>query len=124
MNETLEPYVKKLLDGGMKTAEEVLRFVETQAPLLGEEIILWGAVSEIVGPIVGLSVVIVMLVLHFKVKDNEEYYGVGYGAPPCFFVFGAMFMGFGMFVHEIMDVLYPLIAPKLFLLDKISSFIK
>jgi hypothetical protein len=31
----------------MKTAEEVLCFVETQAPLLCEEIILWGAVSEI-----------------------------------------------------------------------------
>lgn len=86
MNETLEPYVKKLLDGGMKTAEEVLRFVETQAPLLGEEIILWGAVSEIVGPIVGLILVIAMIFVHSKAKNHEEYYE-GFDAPRFVFLF-------------------------------------
>lgn len=34
MNPTLEPYVKKLLDGGMKTAEEVAPFIEKQTPEL------------------------------------------------------------------------------------------
>ena len=51
MNETLEPYVKKLLDGGMKTAEDVAKFIEVQTPELGKEIIMWGAVSEVVAPL-------------------------------------------------------------------------
>jgi hypothetical protein len=37
--ETLEPYVKKLLDGGMKTAEDIAKFIEVQTPELGKEII-------------------------------------------------------------------------------------
>lgn len=56
MNETIEPYVKKLLDGGMKTAEDVAKFIETQTPELGKEMIAWGAVSEIVAPLIGLTI--------------------------------------------------------------------
>lgn len=56
MNETLEPYVKKLLDGGMKTAKEVATFIETQTPQLAHEVI--GAVSEIMLFLSGLLILI------------------------------------------------------------------
>ena len=72
MNENLQPYVKKLLDGGMKTAEEVAKFIETQTPELGKEIITWGALSEIVAPIFGLLLAAATIWLHFTYRKPHQ----------------------------------------------------
>lgn len=126
MNETLEPYVKKLLDGGMKTAEDVAKFIEVQTPELGKEIIVWGAVSEIVAPLLGLIVFFAMLILHNKYKKDQYYYtGDSYRYPPVFpFLVIPGMLGLTVFTVQIMDVFYPLVAPRLFILEKIANFIK
>ena len=124
MNETLEPYVKKLLDGGMKTAEEVATFIETQTPQLAHEVIVWGAVSEIMMPLAGLLILISAFVFHKKFK-KKEWYTKDDWHPPSWVVttFGTI-IGAGMFLFNVLDIVYPLVAPRLFILEKISFLIK
>jgi hypothetical protein len=125
MNETIEPYVKKLLDGGMKTAEDVAKFIETQTPELGKEMIAWGAVSEIVAPLIGLTLFLTMLILHIRYKDYENYYCGSSQYPPGFpYIAIPGMVGMIIFIAQIMDVIYPLVAPRLYILEKIASFIK
>ena len=124
MNPILEPYVKKLLDGGMKTAEDVASFIEKQTPELGREIITWGAISESIAPIFGLCMVFAALMFHIKHHKKEWYYGQ-YGSPPAVFVsFFVAFIGTVIFFTEISDAIYPLVAPRLYILEKISDLIK
>jgi hypothetical protein len=129
MNETIEPYVKKLLDGGMKTAEEVAKFIELQAPELGNEIVRWGALSECAAPLIFFILMLICMVLHFN-YGVEQWYTKGtlderYGNPPGWpinlVVFIAGFMGFAI---QILDVLGPLVAPRLYILETISNFVK
>ena len=125
MNETIEPYVKKLLDGGIKTAEDVAKFIETQTPELGKEIIVWGSVSEIVAPLIGLTIFFCMLTLHVKYHKGKFYYSGTSTEPPAFiFIVIPAGIGLGIFFVQIMDVIYPLVAPRLYVLEKIASFIK
>lgn len=126
MNPILEPYVKKLLDGGMKTAEDVASFIEKQTPELGREIITWGAISESIAPIVGLCMVFAALMFHIKHHKKEWYYSLGqHGSPPAVLVpiFIASF-GLLVFFMGISDAIYPLVAPRLYILEKISDLIK
>ncbi len=125
MNPTLEPYIKKLLDGGMKTAEDVASFIEKQTPELGREIITWGAVSESVWPILGLLVIALSVYLHKKLNKKPLYYDNEYGGPPwALVVFCLGLAGTTIFSLTIMSVLYPIIAPRLYILEKISVLIK
>jgi hypothetical protein len=125
MNPTLEPYIKKLLDGGMKTAEDVASFIEKQTPELGREIITWGAVSESVWPILGLLMLAICVFLHKKLSKKPLYYDNEFGDPPfVLFVVGLGLGGTAMFSLTIMSVLYPIIAPRLYILEKISVLIK
>lgn len=129
MSPTLEPYVKKLLDGGMKTAEEVASFIEKQTPELGREMIIWGAISESVLPILGLLIVVGCIYLHAKFSTHATtgYYNCGRHEdhPPGIIGVGAlMLIGVLTFAFNIMDVVYPLVAPRLYILEKISNFIK
>lgn len=125
MNETIEPYVKKLLDGGMKTAEDVAKFIETQTPELGKELIMWGSVSELVAPLTGVAILIASIWLHLKYRKDEDYNNGNHRNPPAFpFVVASGLIGLFMFMFEFMDVLYPIVAPRLYILEKISSFVK
>jgi hypothetical protein len=129
MNTTLEPYVKKLLDGGMKTAEDVASFIEKQTPELGREMITWGAISASVWPILGLLLIAGCVYLHKKFGQHapEGYYDCGkYGDhPPGISGVGVlMLIGILMFALNILDVVYPLVAPRLYILEKISGLIK
>jgi hypothetical protein len=125
MNETLEPYVKKLLDGGMKTAEDVAKFIEVQTPELGKEIITWGAASEVVAPLFGLLLVAVTSWFHVTYCKQKWYCEEDVdGLPIAIFNIVAFILGAVTFSVQIMDVLYPLIAPRLYVLEKISSLIK
>jgi hypothetical protein len=127
MNPTLEPYVKKLLDGGMKTAEEVASFIEKQTPELGREIITWGAISESIAPIVGLCMMFAALMFHIMHHKTEWYYSCGkYNSrPPAALapIFVA-FIGTVIFFTQISDAIYPLVAPRLYILEKISNLVK
>jgi hypothetical protein len=127
MNTTLEPYVKKLLDGGMKTAEDVASFIEKQTPELGREIITWGAISESIAPVVALCMVFAALMFHIKHHKTEWYYSCGnyVDHPPIAFVsIFVAFIGTVIFFTEISDAIYPLVAPRLYILEKISGLIK
>ena len=123
MNETLEPYVKKLLDSGMKTAEDVAKFIETQAPELGKEIITWGSVSETVAPVVGLLLMIFAVCFHKKFNQEKWYTDTDH-SPGILLTIIAGGVGSIAFFAEIMDVLYPIVAPRLYILEKVSTFIK
>ncbi len=125
MDEIYKPYFEKLLAGGMKTAEDVAKFVETQTPELGKEILMWGAVSEIVTPLIAFLAILSTIFLHIKCKKGEGYYDAPYGDLPfvapnvmCFIIANFVFW------YNIMDVFYPLIAPRMYILEKVSSFIK
>jgi uncharacterized protein with PQ loop repeat len=123
--ETLEPYVKKLLDGGMKTAEDIAKFVEVQTPELGKEIITWGAASEIVAPIFGLLLVVVTSWLHCNYRKEKWYIASeDFDTPFVVLNIVAFLIGTLLFFVQIMDVLYPIMAPRLYILEKVSSFIK
>lgn len=124
MNETLEPYIKKLLDGGMKTAEDVAKFIETQTPELGKEMVLWGSVSELVSPLIGLAIIGSALFMHFKCRTSKWYYNVDAEVPGVVIFFIGNLIGVIMFLANIMDVIYPLVAPRLYILEKVASFIK
>lgn len=126
MDENLQPYVKKLLDGGMKTAEEVAKFIETQTPELGKEIITWGALSEIVAPIFGLLLAAATIWLHFTDRKAKWYIADDNYEEIPFIVFNiiAFLISTLLFFVQIMDVLYPIFAPRLYILEKISQLIK
>jgi len=124
MNETLEPFVKKLLDGDMKTAEDVAKFIETQTPELGKEIIIWGAISESVTPVIGLLLLFAMLFMHFKYRTCEWYTNTDVEVPGIvLFILGSL-LGVFIFLCNITYVVYPLVAPRIYILEKISSLIK
>jgi hypothetical protein len=125
MDPTLEPYVKKLLDGGLKTAEDVAKFIEVQTPELGKEIITWGAASEIVAPLFGLILIAVVIFIHINYKKAAWYCEGLSGDPPiCIFNAIAFVFAVCLFFVQVMDVFYPILAPRLYILEKISSFIK
>jgi hypothetical protein len=125
MDETYKPYVEKLLAGGMKTAEDVAKFVETQTPELGREIIMWGAVSEIVAPVIAFIAILSAIFIHVKCKKGDGYYDAPYGDLPLVAVNTIYFIGANfVFWFNIMDVFYPIIAPRMYILEKVSSFIK
>lgn len=124
MDETLEPYVKKMLDGGMKTAEDVAKFIETQTPELGREMITWGSLSEIVAPVLGLALLAAATLVHFKCRGGKGYYTDSFDLPPFMVIMSFGFFGMIIFIAQIMDVVYPLVAPRLYILEKIASFIK
>ena len=125
MDETYKPYVEKLLAGGMKTAEDVAKFVETQTPELGREIIMWGAVSELVAPVIAFIAILSAIFLHIKCKKSDGYYSAAYGELPAvvpnviYFIVANI-----VFWSNIMHVFYPIIAPRMYILEKVSSFIK
>ena len=125
MDETYKPYFEKLLAGGMKTAEDVAKFVETQTPELGKEIIMWGAVSELVAPVIAFIAILSAIFIHIKCKKSEAYYNAPYTDWPLV-VFNIMYFIIAniIFWGNIMDVFYPIIAPRMYILEKISSFIK
>ena len=127
MNPILEPYVKKLLDGGMKTAEDVASFIEKETPELGREIITWRAISESIAPVVALCMVFAALMFHTKYHKTEWYNSCGnyVDHPPIAFVpILVAFFGTVIFFTEISDAIYPLVAPRLYILEKISYLIK
>jgi len=125
MDEIYKPYVEKLLAGGLKTAEDVAKFVETQTPELGREIIMWGAVSELVAPLIAFIAILSAIFIHIKCKKGEGYYDAPYGDLPFFALNVIYFIGASiMFCINIMDVFYPIIAPRIYILEKVSSFIK
>lgn len=125
MDETYKPYVEKLLAGGMKTAEDVAKFVETQTPELGREMIMWGSVSEIVAPLIAFIAMLSAIFIHIKCKKSEGYYGARYGDWP-FVVLNVLYFIAAniVFWANIMDVIYPFVAPRMYILEKVSSFIK
>jgi hypothetical protein len=125
MDETYKPYFEKLLAGGMKTAEDVAKFVETQTPELGKEIIMWGAVSELVAPVIAFIAILSAIFIHIKCKKSKGYYDAPYTDWPLV-VFNIMYFIGANFVFwfNIMDVFYPIIAPRMYILEKVSSFIK
>lgn len=125
MNETLKPYLEKLLSSGAKTVEEAAKFIETQTPELAGEIIRWGAVSEVVAPIIGLILAIWAACLHFKYKNHVLYNTWNESHPPIILASLVGFIGGTViFLMNIVDVLYPLVAPRLYILEKISFLIK
>lgn len=126
MNETLEPYVKKLLDGGMKTAEDIAKFVEVQTPELGKEIINWGAVSEMMAPLFGVFILIFCICFHFAYRKRPWYIEKLNNCEPPVVLFNAIafIVGALIFLLNIMDVIYPLVAPRLYILEKVSSLVK
>lgn len=124
MNETFEPYVKKLLDSGFKTAEEAAKFIETQTPELGKEIITWGAVSEMVAPLIGLVIIGAAWFLHFKCRTSKWYTDIDAEFPGIVLCIIGNLVGIIMFLSNIMDVVYPLVAPRIYILEKVASLIK
>lgn len=125
MNETLKPYLERLLSSGAKTVEEAAKFIETQTPELAGEIIRWGAISEVAAPVVGLILAVWGAYLHFKYRKSPLYNDWTKSHPP---IILASLVGFIVgtvtFLTNIVDVLYPLVAPRLYILEKISSLIK
>jgi lysylphosphatidylglycerol synthetase-like protein (DUF2156 family) len=113
-----------MLDGGLKTAEDVAKFIEVQTPELGKEIIVWGAASEMVAPIIGLIAIVLSLVAHFKYKSEKWYFDNGDEMPPAIANSILFLIANIIFWVNIMDVVYPMLAPRLFILEKVSSLIK
>ena len=126
MDEIYKPYFEKLLAGGMKTAEDVAKFVETQTPELGKEILMWGAVSELVTPLIAFMAILSAIFIHIKCKKSEGYYDAKAFTdwPLVVFNVGYFIVANIVFWTHIMDVFYPLIAPRMYILEKVSSFIK
>jgi len=129
MNETLKPYLEKLLSSGAKTVEEAAKFIETQTPELGNEIIRWGAISESAAPLIFGVFMFLCVIFHFTLAKTKWYISGSLdernGDPPAWLFNLAVFVLFFIcFAVQMIDVLYPLVAPRLYILEKISSLIK
>lgn len=123
MSDILNKLIETAAEKGMKTAESVANFAYEQSPLLCEEVIRWGWISEITAPLIGLIFIITSLIFHVKFNKSKCYYD--WDLFPVIIItilFGIM--GFLMFSLEIIDVLYPLVAPRLYLIEKFSQLIK
>ena len=128
MNDILEPYVKKALDAGSKGLEDICNFISTQAPELVKEIITWGVLSELCAPIVGLLLMIWVFIYYLKARKKETSFYNSKDSEK--FPFGKVFtwsfflVGLLIFLSQIGEVIYPLVAPRLYLLEKISTLVK
>ncbi len=124
--QTLDNTLSAFVDGGAKKAEEILSFIEKQTPLLMDEIIRWGVISELVAPIVGLAFIVFAVIFHsvYKKWGNDGYYGDTTDCPPLVIVsIFSLIIGGLIFLVQTIDVIYPLVAPRMFILDKIKTLL-
>ena len=130
MKELLEPYLKMALESGAKTAEQAANFVMTQSPELVKEVIMWGWVSEAIAPCVFLILICTSICLHIAFKkdtaDKDGFYWHGEHEvfPGIFFNSLMLIICVIGFFANIMDMLYPLVAPRLYLIETLSHLIK
>jgi hypothetical protein len=125
MNEKLTQIIEQAAEKGVKTAESLANFAFEQSPILCNEIIRWGWVSEIMAPLSFFIMIATTIVLHFKFKNNE-FYKTGDNYNPPVYIFNicvSIFCAIG-FCNEIVDVLYPLVAPRLYLMDIFSKLLR
>jgi hypothetical protein len=126
MNETLQKLAEKAVENGTKTVEQVVDFIKQQTPEVLDEVIRWGVISELPEIILSGITILICVIIHLKYsgKDNG-YTNLNHDAPP-----GIMFNAFVfvislvIFTVAIGDVLYPLVAPRLYIMETISELIK
>ena len=98
MNETIQPYLEKLLSSGAKTVEKAAKFIETQTPELASEIVRWGAISECAAPLIFLMLMLICVSFHFALKKAKWYIAGSLdernGDPPCWPFNLLSFIGF------------------------------
>lgn len=124
--QTLDSTLSAFVDGGAKKAEEILSFIEKETPLLMDEIIRWGVISEMVAPIVGLALIVFAIIFHnvYKKRGEDGYYKATKTCPSLvIFTIISLVIGGLTFLIQIMDVIYPLVAPRMFILDKIKTLL-
>lgn len=124
--QTLDNALSTFISGGAKKAEDVLAFIERETPLLMDEMIRWGVISEIVAPIIGLAIIIFGIIFHnfYKKWGTDGYYKDTNYCPPLVIVsIISLAIGLLVFFIQIIDVLYPLFAPRMFILDKIKTLL-
>lgn len=138
MKELLEPYLKMALESGAKTAEQAANFVMTQSPELVKEVIMWGWISESIAPCVFFLLALTAIGFHLTFKKGEldengkekSFYWCGEESngtgifPGVFFNTILLIISSIGFFSQIMDMLYPLVAPRLYLIETLSHLIK
>lgn len=125
MNETLQKLAEKAAEAGIKTGEQLVEFIKVQTPDVLDEIVRWGIISEMGAPCIALLIMVACIGIHQKFKNGEFYREGDYDWPPGFILNITLFgIGLIIFVVEIMDILYPLVAPKLYILETLSKLVK
>jgi hypothetical protein len=122
--ELLKTHLNGLIEKGAKSAEELVSFLETQAPLLCNEIITWGIIRQTPEVVVSLIFLTIAMFFHRKCKAQEWYYEGSDIPPGIFFTILLTLTGGAIFITELMDVVFPIVAPRLYLLETASHLIK
>ena len=120
--------LSKILDKSLKVAEQTGEFVIAQAPDLLRQFYIWHTVEYTVIMLLGLVVMLMgRYVPHLWQADPEDYDSSKYfnvyvddtgGIVFAYFTFAlGMIVGGGIFIANLMNLLYITLAPKLYLID-------
>lgn len=126
--EQTDQVLSKILDKSLKLAEQTGDFVITQAPDVLRQFYIWHTVEYALTMLLGLGVMLIGRYLpHLWRIDPDDYDSAKYfnvyvddtgGTVFAYFTFGlGMIVGGGMFIANLMQLLYITLAPKLYLID-------
>lgn len=126
--EQTDQVLSKILDKSLKLAERTGDFVITQAPDVLRQFYILHTVEYAMTMLFGLLIMLMGRYLpHLWQIDHNGYNSAKYfnvyvdetgGIVFAYFTFGlGMILGGGMFIANLMDLLYITLAPKLYLID-------
>lgn len=119
MNEVVESKVAESIDILSAYVNQGVEFVLTEAPLLAVEIIHWGIAYGLAWTAVGAIILIATYRFHRFIQSSDDH-------DPEFLYFCAVpigAIGFVVFFHSLLGVVKAIVAPRLFLMEKLADMV-
>jgi hypothetical protein len=129
MNEALEAKASELLvkmiDVTVQSVSDVVEFGKQQIPEVIHQLIMWNIAKVSIWMIVGVVIAVFLCQMGNRFKPNLNQYekGLGTFVQFIFWVVG-LAVGGSMFVSNLLQVAYIVIAPKVWLIEYAAQLIK
>lgn len=108
---TLEQTLSKILEKALNVAEQTGEFAMEQAPLLLQEFFYWHIANATLGLLLGFIIAIIINKIALKVSKHEEEEFVYY------LINVLQFAPILIFCINLYDLVFILVAPKLYLIE-------
>lgn len=125
-SEYLQRQLVEMIELAKHTGTNAVEFVSAQAPDLVHQIIVWEIAKESVhvGSFLLLAIAGAIALIAGIRYGNKNQWAAGAELPLCVFGGFALLLGTIIAVSQVGDLLKPIVAPKVFLMEYASDLIK